>query len=82
MTDAQRKKRAERIIEEYTVNYSIPFWKAFRDKDNNEISRRLNLSHAYKRGVCAADPYARWYRRLNNVDIEVKKMICPEDDDP
>lgn len=82
MTDAQRKKRAERIIEEYKVNYSIPFWKALRDNDNNEISRLVNLTRAYKRGVCAADPYARWNHRLNKVDIEVKKMICPEDDDP
>lgn len=82
MTDAERKRRAERIIEEFKINYSIPFWKAYRDKNNIEMGRLVNRSYDYKRGLCAADPHARWYQRLNKVDIEVKKMICPEDDDP
>lgn len=83
MTDAERKKRAERIIEDYKVNYSIPFWKAYKHKvDNKELSRLCTRSYDFKRGVCAAAPYSRFYQRLNKVDIEVKKMICPEDDDP
>ena len=82
MTDAQRKKRAERIIEDYKINYSIPFWTAYRDKSNMELGRWSNRLYDYKRGLTMADPHARWYQRLNGVDIEVKKMICPEDDDP
>lgn len=82
MTDAQRKKRAERIIEDYKINYSIPFWTAYRDKRHTELGRWGNRLYDFKRGLCAAEPHARWYQRLNNVDIEVKKLICPEDDDP
>ena len=82
MTDAQRKKRAERIIEDYKINYSIPFWTAYRDKSNMELGRWSNRLYDYKRVLTMADPHARWYQRLNGVDIEVKKMICPEDDDP
>ena len=82
MTNAQRKKRAERIIEDYKINYSIPFWTAYRDKSNMELGRWSNRLYDYKRGLTMADPHARWYQRLNGVDIEVKKMICPEDDDP
>ena len=81
MTDAQRKKRAERIIEDYKINYSIPFWTAYRDKRHIEFGRWGNRLYDYKRGLTMADPHARWYQRLNGVDIEVKKLICPEDDD-
>lgn len=82
MTDAERKRRAERIIEYYKINYSIPFWKAYWDKNNTELGRLGTRLDAFKRGLCAADPHARWYQRLNGVDIEVKKLICPEEDDP
>lgn len=82
MTDAQRKRRAERIIEDYKINYSIPFWTAYRDKKQMEMGRWSARLYDYKRGLCAADPHARWSQRLNKVDIEVKKQICPEDDDP
>ena len=82
MTDAQRKKRAERIIEDYKINYSIPFWTAYRDKRHIELGRWSNRLYDYKRGLTMADPHARWYQRLNGVDIEIKKLICPEDDDP
>ena len=78
---AERKRRAERIIEDFKINYSIPFWKAYRDNNNIEMSRLCTRSYDYKRGVCVADPHARWYQRLNKVDKEVKKMICPEEDD-
>ena len=82
MTNAQRKKRAERIIEDYKINYSIPFWTAYRDKKHMEMGRWSARLYDYKRGLTMADPHARWYQRLNGVDIEVKKLICPEDDDP
>lgn len=82
MTDAQRKKRAERIIEDYKINYSIPFWTAYRDNSHIELGRLGTRLYDYKRGLTMADPHARWYQRLNGVDIEVKKLICPEDDDP
>lgn len=82
MTDAQRKKRAERIIEYYKINYSIPFWTAYMDKTHIEFGRLGTRLYDFKRGLCAADPHAKWYQRLNKVDIEVKKQICPEDDDP
>lgn len=82
MTDAERKRRAERIIETYRINYSVPFWTAYRDKDNAEMGRMCTRMYDFKYGVEKADPHARWYKRLNAVDIEVKKLICPEDDDP
>lgn len=82
MTDAQRKKRAERIIECYRVNYSVPFWYAYRDHNHDEMSRRLSRSYDFKFGLATADPHANWHSRLNKIDIEMKKLICPEDDDP
>lgn len=82
MTEAQKKKRAERIIDFYRVNYSVPFWYAYRDNNQQEMSRRLERQYNFKLGLTMADPHARWYQRLNKVDIQVKKMICPEDDDP
>lgn len=81
MTKSQRKRRAEQIIERYKVNYSIPFWTAYRDSNNSEIGRWCMRSHDFKLGMQEAEPHARWYKRLNQVDIEVKKMICPEKDD-
>lgn len=82
MTDAKRKRRDERIIEDYKINYSIPFWEAYRDSNHDEMSRMLTRCYDFKRGLCAVDPHARWYQRLNKVEIELKKIICPEDDDP
>ena len=82
MTDAERKRRAERIIDFYKVNYSRPFWYAYRDKNQAEMSRMIERQYNFKMGLHMADPHARWYKRLNKVDIEVKKTICPEDDDP
>lgn len=82
MTDAERKHRAERIIEFYKVNYSRPFWYAYLENNQKEMGRMIERQHNFKLGLQMADPHARWYRRLNKVDIEVKKLICPEDDDP
>ena len=82
MTDAQRKKRAERIIECYKENYAEPFWKAYKDKNHMEMGRLLSRSHDFKFGLFMADPHGKWHQRLNKVDIELKKQICPEEDDP
>ena len=81
MTKAQRKRRAEQTIERYKVNYSIPFWTAYREGNNKEIARWCTRAYDFKLGMQTAEPHARWYKRLNQVDIEVKKMICPEKDD-
>lgn len=81
MTDAQRKKRAERIIEYYKTRYSVPFWTSYKDGNHIEMGRRLTRRNDFIFGLFMADPHARWSQRLNKVDIEVKKQICPEDDD-
>lgn len=82
MTDARRKRRAERIIDFYKTRYSVPFWIAYKDSNSKEMGRRLTRRDDFIFGLFMAEPYAKWHQRLNKVDIEVKKQICPEDDDP